>query len=200
MSTGRQARFSQNRAPRFPVGESVPPPRIPVGVARQASEGVRAEQQAEARKAEYIGNDSSFVRYGQLVPVVFPAIGVPAVVLEFIVPPGRVLAVSSVQWWLSEPFCYINDQFGWRLSIDAGQLPFHSSFNREDTHTFPLPIPGASGEASIFPVYVQENATVRVEFNEIQIIPVGPTAFESYLAATCWLFGKLLKPGGKSDG
>jgi len=196
LSTNRQAQFERSQEARFPQGEPSLSPRVPPSVARTAGLEDRAGQQAKARSAEFVGNDSSFVRYGQLVPVRFPAIGVPVSILTFQVPPGRILAVNSVQWWLSEPFAYINNQFGWRLTLNGGQMPHHDSVNTQDTTYFPLPLPGADSRTPMFPVYIPEGATVDVEFNEVQQIPVGPTAFESYLAATCWLFGELMKPGG----
>jgi hypothetical protein len=198
MSDNRQSQFSQSREPRFAQGESVQSLRVPSSVSRSTDQQTRADQQARARAAEFAGNDSSFVQFGQLVPVVFPGIGIPVAILSFVVPAGRVLIIKSVRFWLSEPFAYINDQFGWRLTVNNGQMPFHSSFNTLDVHTFKPPMPGADSETPMFPINVQQNATVNVEFDEIRTIPVGPTPFESYLAASCWLFGELLKPGGVS--
>jgi hypothetical protein len=199
----RYQEFEQNRAPvwSFPPAEPVPAP-TPEQI-RIAEDKQRLEALVKARRVEHVGADNSFVKYGVLNPIGFPAVGRPARVVTFTVPSGRILLVDRVEWWCSEPYLYGNGQFAWRMSIDGRQIPYWSSQYTDvygapavrRTDYFQIPFaPLLGNEPRFKPVAVQRGETLVVEL--IEALP-GPTGFHGQAWAAAYVYGELRKPAGE---
>ena len=199
MSLTRYGRFNRRSDSLFPFGKSVPVPVPTVDEAQRIDKVVLDSKKADGRSAQFAGEDTTFARFAVLNPVRFDPGLTTAAVLQFTVPPGRVLVVERVQIGLSEPMLYTNGQFGWRLTVNRGQLPFHDSQGLTSGRTDVLGIPfgGIEPDSWISPLYVQANATVAVDLSEIQM-PDPPNSFNEYLVAWCWLYGTLKKTTGVS--
>lgn len=177
-------------------GPSIPPPTVPAEVTQQIDRDEATRKQARARLAEHEGLDTSFVFYDAAFPLVFT--GAPtavAPVLTFTVPAGRVLIITVVEYYLSEPMCYGSQQFAWRMSIGGAQIPFHRGHLGLTLDTnFTIPLNGLGGDYQISPVYVQANETVALEVIELRF--TFPTGFNEWLAGQGIIKGRLVKPTG----
>lgn len=183
----------------FPFAESLPVPARSDKQLQEIDRNVVMNEQTEARKTEHAALDTSFARYGELNPVVFPAAGVSVNILTFTVPPGRVLTIKKVYFVLNEPFLYVNDQIGWRLAVNGGQVPFHNRAAAVNSGQLTLPYAGINGDPELSPVYIQSNANVSIELVELLTFGIPTVAITDYIAAACYVFGELRKPiGGRN--
>jgi hypothetical protein len=187
--------FNKRRDTVFPFAPAIPIPAKTDVDLQKIDRNVVFQEQTEARKLEFAAIDTSFVRYNQISGILFPAPFGFVNVLSFTVPPGRVLSVNRVQYWLSEPLCYVNGQFEWQLSVDSSQIPFQNGIGNSG---FTVPLNAIDGKTEISPVVVQSNATVTVQIWERLTDFVPGDTLEDYLAVACYIYGELKKPiGGK---
>ncbi len=197
MALTRYGRFNRRSDSLFPFGKSVPVPVPSVSEAQRIDKVVLDSKKADGRSAQFAGEDTTLARFAVLNPVRFDPDLTSVPVLQFTVPPGRVLVVERVQIGLSEPMLYTNGQFGWKLTVNRGQLPYHDSQGLTSGRTDVLGIPfgGIEPDSWISPLYVQTNSTVAVELVEI-VLPAAGSHFAEYLVAWCWLYGTLKKTTG----
>lgn len=184
--------YNRRRDTIFPFGPSIAPPATPQAQIERIDREEVVKRQAQARDAEHIPIDTVFYQYGELNPVRFPAAGQPVAIVAFTVPPGRILKVDRVQFWLSEPWCYRAGQFWWRPEIDHSQIPFVGIQGPPLPNHLGIPLWAFAGEGKIGPLYVQANSLFEVVM--IERAPI--TTFTSYLVASCQVYGELLKPSG----
>ena len=191
----RYQRFNNQHELTIGQGPSIPPPVLAQTVVQDIDQEEVIRKHAKARLAVHEGIDTSFVLWeGGRTPLRFPAGANPSVaILSYTVPPGRVLVIDQVDYWLSEPFCYGSGQFVWQLNISRAQLPFHKgsvAVNGRDSLWVPLD--NISGDSKIHPVYVQSSELVEVVIFETSLV----SAFNEYLTAQAGISGKLVKPTG----
>ncbi len=191
----RYSKFALEREPIFPFGPDVVVPVSDRSAVSHVAEAAKVKANVNANLTEFAGNDSSFVLYGQPALLRFPAIGVPLVVATFTVPPGRTLQIDRIDWWISEPFLYGNQQFGWRPAINGAQLPFWSSQTpaaRADYMMLPL-APSVGNEPRFSPVFLYAESVLTIEIVELL---VGATDFNANVWVAAYLYGTLRKPVG----
>lgn len=198
MTVVRNKIFSKRRGHVFPMGPSAPSPGLDGKVVDRVTEEERVKHSLNALRVEDAGRDQSFVRSEQTL-LRFPAQFAPMELCTFLVPSGRVLVVTNLQFFLSEPFLYVNQQIGWRLAINSEQINNHSSVNMANDHFLYAPLPMTPGDdSSIDPVVVPQNARVSVEVIQNPWPPpiTPPVTFLDSVWATATIRGRLRKPAG----
>jgi len=191
--------FNRDQGNVFPFVPAEPVPVLSETVVQNIDrESIYAKQQ-EARAVEHTTLDTSFVRYGALNPVVFPTAGISAPILTFRVPHGRKLTIRKVYIVYNEPFLYANNQIGWRISVDNGQIPFHNRDSVANSGQLTAPYTGISGDPELSPIFVQSNSLITIELVELISFGMPPVPIGDYIGVACYLFGELRKPiGGKN--
>lgn len=196
-SNARYNPYTHERQPLFQWPASTPSPAIPVRGQQAIDQETQVRRHAKAREVENLALDTSIAEFSILDPVRFPALLTEVSLLTFQIPAGRVMVADRIDIKFSEPFCYLNSQFGWRLVVNAGQIPFHRSQGQATGRNDVLfmPFNGNADAAKISPVYVQEESTASIQLIELSNTN-PPDPFDESLAAAVWLYATFYKPVG----
>ncbi len=197
MPPSRYRQFSQAQEIVFPFGPAIAPPAQSAEQKQAVDLQVEVNKQARARSVEFAGRDTSFAQYGVLPIVRFNVARGFVDIVNFTVPPSRVLIVSGVDLYLSEPACLSDNQMGWRLVSDQGQVVNHlneGTVASPRTDIFPSPYSGIQPRQWFAPVYFQAGETMSVQLVELRL--VNATTFDEFISASAWVWGELRKTAG----